>query len=53
MDYVTHLTAIRVDEHWQETEQLAWRRILCKRYSTKSRMALRKRGGNWLKPLAD
>ncbi len=22
MDYVTHLTAIRVDEHWQETEQL-------------------------------
>ena len=22
MDYVTHLTAIRVDEYWQETEQL-------------------------------
>ena len=25
----------------------AWQKILCKRYSTKSRMALRKQGGIW------
>ena len=31
----------------------AWQKILCKRYSTKSRMALWKQGGIWLKALAD
>jgi hypothetical protein len=30
----------------------AWQKILCKRYSTKSRMALWKQGENWLESLA-
>ena len=33
------------------THKRAWRKILCKRYSTKSRMAQGKRGGIWLNPL--
>ena len=28
-------------------KEKAWQKILCKRYSTKSRMALRKQGGIW------
>ena len=31
---------------------MAWQKILCKRYSTKSRMALWKQGENWLESLA-